>query len=150
MAGGINCTTMERRFKARPKLDNCGNLTGWHVVIQTGRYYDITIPLKFKVENGMPVMEVSVKRLRSLTEAMSTDIQTELLLHRPHPSADRAAIEKAKEIAKHTKTVSVPYLQRQLSLSFQEASHVMDALELSGIIGPYDGHKHRVVLETAA
>lgn len=55
-------------------------------------------------------------------------------------------IPDATEIVIRHKQGSVSLLQRRLGIGYQRAARIMDQLEATGIVGPYDGSKAREVL----
>jgi S-DNA-T family DNA segregation ATPase FtsK/SpoIIIE len=50
------------------------------------------------------------------------------------------------ELVVRHKQGSVSLLQRRLGIGYQRAARLIDQLENSGIVGPYDGSKAREVL----
>ena len=61
------------------------------------------------------------------------------------PAADAIFKEAIKLVIRH-KQGSVSLLQRRLGIGYQRAARLIDQLEESGIVGPYDGSKAREVL----
>jgi S-DNA-T family DNA segregation ATPase FtsK/SpoIIIE len=61
------------------------------------------------------------------------------------PAADAIYKEAVKTVIRH-KQGSVSLLQRRLGIGYQRAARLIDQLEESGIVGPYDGSKAREVL----
>ncbi len=61
------------------------------------------------------------------------------------PTADAIYKEAVKLVVRH-KQGSVSLLQRRLGIGYQRAARLIDQLEESGIVGPYDGSKAREVL----
>jgi S-DNA-T family DNA segregation ATPase FtsK/SpoIIIE len=61
------------------------------------------------------------------------------------PAAD-ALFKEAIELVIRHKQGSVSLLQRRLGIGYQRAARLIDQLEESGIVGPYDGSKAREVL----
>jgi len=61
------------------------------------------------------------------------------------PVADAVFVEAVATVIKH-KQGSVSLLQRRLGIGYQRAARLIDRMEESGIVGPYDGAKAREVL----
>ncbi|UCE65585.1 MAG: DNA translocase FtsK [Candidatus Zixiibacteriota bacterium] len=61
------------------------------------------------------------------------------------PSTDPLYREAVELVVRH-KQGSVSLLQRRLGIGYQRAARLIDQLENSGIVGPYDGSKAREVL----
>jgi S-DNA-T family DNA segregation ATPase FtsK/SpoIIIE len=61
------------------------------------------------------------------------------------PSTDPLYKEAVELVVRH-KQGSVSLLQRRLGIGYQRAARLIDQLENSGIVGPYDGSKAREVL----
>ena len=55
-------------------------------------------------------------------------------------------LPEATELVIRHKQGSVSLLQRRLGIGYQRAARIMDQLEATGIVGPYDGSKAREVL----
>ncbi len=55
-------------------------------------------------------------------------------------------LPEARELVIRHKQGSVSLLQRRLGIGYQRAARIMDQLEATGIVGPYDGSKAREVL----
>ncbi len=52
----------------------------------------------------------------------------------------------AKRIILQQQKASISLLQRNLSIGYNKAANLIDALEVNGVISPYNGSKHREVL----
>ena len=61
------------------------------------------------------------------------------------PASDPLYKEAVELVVRH-KQGSVSLLQRRLGIGYQRAARLIDQLENSGIVGPYDGSKAREVL----
>jgi S-DNA-T family DNA segregation ATPase FtsK/SpoIIIE len=57
-------------------------------------------------------------------------------------------LPKAIEVVVEAQSASTTLLQRKLKLGYARAARIIDDLESSGIIGPYEGAKPRKVLVT--
>lgn len=67
------------------------------------------------------------------------------------PSAikiDDPLFEKAKQVVIHTQQGSVSIIQRRLRVGYSRAASLIDMLEQSGVVGPFQGSKARDVLIT--
>lgn len=56
--------------------------------------------------------------------------------------------DQAAQIVLEAKQASVSLLQRRLRIGYTRAARLIDYMEASGIIGPYEGSKPREVLMT--
>lgn len=59
---------------------------------------------------------------------------------------DSANLERAIEVVRTTRRASLTWLQRRLSIGYQEAARLIDQLEERGIIGPAKDDDPREVL----
>lgn len=64
------------------------------------------------------------------------------------PNDDEAVLERAIDVVVEAGQASTTNLQKKLKLGYARASRIMDELEESGIVGPYEGAKPRRVLMT--
>lgn len=55
--------------------------------------------------------------------------------------------EEAKSLVIETQKASASMIQRRLSVGFNRATHLMEELEIAGVIGPAEGTKPRKVLQ---
>lgn len=55
--------------------------------------------------------------------------------------------EEAKSLVIETQKASASMIQRRLSVGFNRATHLMEELEMAGVIGPAEGTKPRKVLQ---
>jgi len=65
------------------------------------------------------------------------------------PTSDPLYKEAVELVIRH-KQGSVSLLQRRLGVGYQRAARLIDQLEVTGIVGPYDGSKAREVLVSEA
>ncbi|MCD4848183.1 MAG: DNA translocase FtsK [Candidatus Aegiribacteria sp.] len=61
---------------------------------------------------------------------------------------DDPLFEKAKQVVVHTQQGSVSIIQRRLRVGYSRAASLIDMLEQSGVVGPFQGSKARDVLIT--
>ena len=54
--------------------------------------------------------------------------------------------DDAVQLVTDMQTASVSLLQRRFRIGYSRAARIIDQLELSGIVGPYEGSKPRQVL----
>lgn len=59
---------------------------------------------------------------------------------------DKDYISEAKQIVRMENKASTSLLMRRLNVSEEKAEQIMDALDIMGVIGPYNGGEARVVL----
>jgi len=83
-------------------------------------------------------LEYSAKRIKNFETDDKSVAQYD-------PTADAIYKEAVKLVVRH-KQGSVSLLQRRLGIGYQRAARLIDQLEESGIVGPYDGSKAREVL----
>ncbi|MCP4584034.1 MAG: DNA translocase FtsK [candidate division Zixibacteria bacterium] len=98
----------------------------------------ISSPETKAVCNSMGKQEYEPKRIKNFESNDKSVSQYD-------PAADAIYKEAVKMVIRH-KQGSVSLLQRRLGIGYQRAARLIDQLEESGIVGPYDGSKAREVL----
>lgn len=63
---------------------------------------------------------------------------------------DDPLFEEAVRIVRETKQASVSLLQRRLRIGYARAGHLIDLMELRGIVGPHRGSKPREILNMSS
>jgi len=63
---------------------------------------------------------------------------------------DDPLFEEAVRIVRETKQASVSLLQRRLRIGYARAGHLIDMMELRGIVGPHRGSKPREILHMSS
>jgi S-DNA-T family DNA segregation ATPase FtsK/SpoIIIE len=97
-----------------------------------------------------PEVEAVVKYARSQGEAeYQEDLvpEVEEQMEMEDPNMDEL-FDQAAQIVLEAKQASVSLLQRRLRIGYTRAARLIDYMEASGIIGPYEGSKPREVLMT--
>ncbi len=61
---------------------------------------------------------------------------------------DDELYEEARQIALETGKISTSFLQRKLRLGYSRAARLIDVLEERGVVGPADGSKPRMVIDS--
>jgi S-DNA-T family DNA segregation ATPase FtsK/SpoIIIE len=64
-------------------------------------------------------------------------------------STDEEIYQKAIEIVKRDKKVSISYLQRQLSIGYNKSANIVERMEKEGIVSPENSKKKREVIDRA-
>ena len=90
----------------------------------------------------MRSQNIEVPRIQTVSREISDE---ELTSSAKTEKVDPIYLE-AIEIVLHHKQASVSLLQRRLGIGYQRAARLIDRMEESHIIGPYDGSKARQVL----
>ncbi len=91
---------------------------------------DIVSFLKENAAEASPLQSFTEERERLVVERSNNDV----------------LLPEATELVIRHKQGSVSLLQRRLGIGYQRAARIMDQLEASGIVGPYDGSRAREVL----
>jgi DNA segregation ATPase FtsK/SpoIIIE, S-DNA-T family len=86
--------------------------------------------LKDNAAAAIPIQNLSEENERLIVERNSHDV----------------LLPEATELVIRHKQGSVSLLQRRLGIGYQRAARLMDQLEATGVVGPYDGSKAREVL----
>jgi S-DNA-T family DNA segregation ATPase FtsK/SpoIIIE len=86
--------------------------------------------LKDNAAAAVPIQNLSEENERMIVERNSHDV----------------LLPEATELVIRHKQGSVSLLQRRLGIGYQRAARLMDQLEATGVVGPYDGSKAREVL----
>lgn len=97
-----------------------------------------------------PEVEAVVKYARSQGEAQyQEDLvpEVEEQIEMEDPNMDEL-FDQAAQIVLEAKQASVSLLQRRLRIGYTRAARLIDYMEASGVIGPYEGSKPREVLMT--
>lgn len=86
--------------------------------------------LKDNAAAAAPIQNLSEENERMIVERNAHDV----------------LLPEATELVIRHKQGSVSLLQRRLGIGYQRAARLMDQLEATGVVGPYDGSKAREVL----
>jgi DNA segregation ATPase FtsK/SpoIIIE, S-DNA-T family len=86
--------------------------------------------LKDNAAAAAPIQNLSEENERMIVERNTHDV----------------LLPEATELVIRHKQGSVSLLQRRLGIGYQRAARLMDQLEATGVVGPYDGSKAREVL----
>jgi S-DNA-T family DNA segregation ATPase FtsK/SpoIIIE len=86
--------------------------------------------LKDNAAAAIPIQNLSEESERMIVERNAHDV----------------LLPEATELVIRHKQGSVSLLQRRLGIGYQRAARLMDQLEATGVVGPYDGSKAREVL----
>jgi DNA segregation ATPase FtsK/SpoIIIE, S-DNA-T family len=86
--------------------------------------------LKDNAAAAVPIQNLSEENERLIVERNTHDV----------------LLPEATELVIRHKQGSVSLLQRRLGIGYQRAARLMDQLEATGVVGPYDGSKAREVL----
>jgi DNA segregation ATPase FtsK/SpoIIIE, S-DNA-T family len=86
--------------------------------------------LKDNAAAAAPIQNLSEESERMIVERNTHDV----------------LLPEATELVIRHKQGSVSLLQRRLGIGYQRAARLMDQLEATGVVGPYDGSKAREVL----
>jgi len=86
--------------------------------------------LKDNAVAAVPIQNLSEENERLIVERNAHDV----------------LLPEATELVIRHKQGSVSLLQRRLGIGYQRAARLMDQLEATGVVGPYDGSKAREVL----
>jgi S-DNA-T family DNA segregation ATPase FtsK/SpoIIIE len=86
--------------------------------------------LKDNAAAALPIQNLSEENERMIVERNAHDV----------------LLPEATELVIRHKQGSVSLLQRRLGIGYQRAARLMDQLEATGVVGPYDGSKAREVL----
>jgi len=86
--------------------------------------------LKDNAAAAVPIQNLSEENERVIVERNTHDV----------------LLPEATELVIRHKQGSVSLLQRRLGIGYQRAARLMDQLEATGVVGPYDGSKAREVL----
>src|SRR5690606_17199286 len=64
------------------------------------------------------------------------------------PEHEDELYDQAVQVVIEAKQASVSLLQRRMRIGYTRAARLIDAMEASGVVGPYEGSKPREVLLT--
>lgn len=105
-----------------------------------------------ELTNRVLILEKMVAHIL-YTEPRDDDDDEEYANPYPNPDNPHQAeewLDQAWKIVSEAGKASTSYLQRRMSLGYNMAARLIDALEMQGIIGPQQGVKPREVLKKYA
>lgn len=89
------------------------------------------------------IIEKRIEELELFRDMISGDIKD----RNEKEELEDVLYEKAEEIVIESQSASTSFLQRKLDIGYARAAHIMDLLELRGVIEPGDGARRRKVLK---